>query len=56
MYVTRHEDEIVGPFKSWDEARAWLETLSGNRGDQAYTEHLSDPVETKALWKGWDED
>ena len=54
MYVTRHEDEIVGPFESYEAAHAWLLSLSGGRGDQAYAERLSDPVKTKALWAGWD--
>ena len=53
-YVTRHEDEIAGPFDSWETARAWLNSLSGDRGDQAYIERLEDPVKVKALWSGWD--
>ena len=54
MYVTKHEDEIVGPFESKEEARAWLNSLSGNRGDQAYIENMDGPFATKALWAQWD--
>ena len=53
-YVTRHEDEIAGPFDSYETARAWLDSLSGGSGDQAYIERLEDPVKVKALWSGWD--
>ncbi len=53
-YVTRHEDEIVGPFESWEAAQAWLDSLSGDRNELAYIERISDPVETKALWAEWD--
>ena len=55
-YVTRHEDEIVGPFDSWETARTWLDSVSGERGDQAYIERLEDPVRIKALWAEWDAD
>ncbi len=54
MYVTRHEDEIVGPFESWEEARVWLDSLSSNRGDLAYIESMDSPSEAKALWDEWD--
>ena len=54
MYVTRHEDEIVGPFDSWESAQAWLDSLSGDRNDLAYIEGISDPVKVKALWAEWD--
>ena len=56
MYMTRHEDEIVGPFESWKEAQEWLDSVSGDRGGQAFIERLNDPVRTKALWAEWDKD
>ena len=56
MYVTRHEDEIVGPFDSWESAQAWLDSLSDDRNDLAYIEKLTDPVKTKRLWAEWDRD
>ncbi len=55
IYVTKHEDEIVGPFESYEAAQVWLSSLSGKRGDLAYVERISDPIKTKALWAEWDE-
>ncbi len=56
MYVTRHEDRLVGPFETREAAADWLCLLSGQRGDQAYIESISDPDMTKALWAEWDKD
>ena len=59
-YVIRHEDEIIGPFASWEEAQAWLDSLSGPHSgqcvDQSYIERIEDPIKTKALWSGWDKE
>lgn len=53
MYVIRHEDESIGPFESWEEARVWLESVSEEYSNQSYVERLEDPIKTKALWIEW---